>query len=84
MTVHLLLSKIARKKWIKAKKVLPKIAQFCENIFFKFFVAILKSNYTDFIKFIYAILPKSRRTIIDCQLNSLLENCLKTQLVGFG
>ena len=21
--------------------------------------------------------------IIDCQLNSLLENCLKTQLVGF-
>ena len=41
-------------------------------------------KYTLFIKFIHAILPKSRKTIIDCQLNSFLEDCLKPQLVGFG
>ena len=41
------------------------------------------SNYNVFIKFIGDILSKSRRTIIDRQLNSFLENCLKTQLVGF-
>jgi hypothetical protein len=45
---------------------------------------ILESNYTVVIKFVYAILPKSRRMIIDYQLNSLLENCLKTQLAGLG
>ena len=45
--------------------------------------SILGSNYTVIIKFIDAILSKSRRMIIDCQLNSLLENCLETQLVGF-
>ena len=44
--------------------------------------AILGSNYTVFIKFIGSILSKSRRTIIEYQLNSLLENFLKTQLVG--
>ena len=41
------------------------------------------SNYAIFIKVFVANLSKSRRMIIDCQLNSLLENCLKTQLVGF-
>ena len=41
-------------------------------------------TYTVFIKFVHVIIPKSRRTIIVYQLNSLLENCLKTQLVGFG
>ena len=46
--------------------------------------AIFASNSTDFIKIVHAILPKSRRMILDYQLNSLLENCLKTQLVGFG
>ena len=45
--------------------------------------AILGNNFIVFIKFIGAILSKSRETIIDCQLISLLENCLKTQLVGF-
>ena len=49
-----------------------------------FFVVIFGSNYTVFIKFVNAILPKSRRTIIDYQLNSLLENCLNTELVVFG
>ena len=64
----LLLPKIAKKKF--------------KNIFSQIWV-ILGSNYTVFIKFIGSILSKSRRMIIDCQLNSLLDNCLKTQLVGF-
>ena len=45
--------------------------------------AILVSNYTVFIKFVGAILSKSRKMIIDCRLNSLLEKCLETQLVKF-
>ena len=41
-------------------------------------------DHTAFIKFVLAILPKSRKTVLDCQLNSFIENCLKTQLlVGF-
>ena len=43
---------------------------------------ILASNYTVFIK-AHAILPKRRRILIHNQLNKLLENCLKTLLVGF-
>ena len=35
-----------------------------------------------FIKFVHAILPKSKKTITDYQLNSFLENCIKTQLQG--
>ena len=82
MIILLLLGKIAfgKKKLCK----LTKIVKICTNIFFKFFVAIFGSNSAVFIKSIHAILPKSRRMIIDYQLNSLLENCLKTQLVGFG
>ena len=53
-----------------------------KNLFSQTWV-ILGSNQTVFIKFIGSILSKRRRMIIDCQLNSLLENCLKTQLVGF-
>ena len=83
MTFNLLLSKIACKKLMNAVKILPKIAQICDNRFFNFFFAILGSNYTDFIKYLFANLSKTRRMIIDCQLNSLLENCLKPQLVGF-
>ena len=84
MTVHLLLSKIAWKKLMKAVELLPKIAQICDTIFFKFFIAIFASNYTVSIKFIHVIWPKSKRTILDCKLNSLLENCLKTVRLGFG
>ena len=36
-----------------------------------------------FMKIVIANLSKSRRMIIDCQLNSLLANCLKTKKVGF-
>ena len=83
MIVLLLLDKIEPISLIKTVQLLPKIAQICENSFFKFFFAILSSNCTVFIKNFIANLSKSRRMIIDCQLNSLLENCLKTQLVGF-
>ena len=75
MIVLLLLGKIA---------LLPKIAtKNLKNILAQIWT-ILVSNYTVFIKSVHAILPKSRRMIIDYQLNKLLENCLKTQLVGFG
>ena len=50
---------------------------------FKFFFAILGSNYTFLNKFVLAILFKSRRMILDCQLNNFLENCLKTAKVAF-
>ena len=84
MTVYLILSKIACKKFMKAVKILPKIAQICDTIFFKFFFAILISDYTVSIKFVHAIWPKIRKTILDCKLNSILENCFKTLIVGFG
>jgi hypothetical protein len=45
--------------------------------------AVMGSNYTVFIKCVDAILSKIRRTIIDFILDSLLENCLKSQLIGF-
>ena len=32
--------------------------------------------------FVLAIFSKCKRVIIDCQLNSLLKNCLKTVIVG--
>ena len=41
------------------------------------------NSYTAFIKKYLANLPQSKRMTIDCQLNSLLENCLKIQLVVF-
>ena len=60
--------------------VLPKIAKNnLTNLFLLNFV-FWGSNYTVFFKFIAAILSKSRRKILDCQLNSLLE----IQLVWFG
>ena len=84
MIVLLLLGKIAWINLIKTAELLPKIAtRNLKNILAQIWT-ILVSNYTVFIKFYYAILPKSRRMIIDYQLNSLLENCLKTQLVEFG
>ena len=44
--------------------------------------AVLGSDYTVFIKKNLVNLSKSKinKTIIDCQLNSLLESCLKIQL----
>ena len=44
-------------------------AQICDNIFYKFFVVILGSNCPVLIKSFHAILPKSRKMIIDCQIN---------------
>ena len=38
----------------------------------------------NFYQVVLAILPKSRRMITDYKLNSVLENCLKNQLVGFA
>ena len=60
--------------------ITSQIALISRNVFFKFLFAILGSSYTVFIKKILANLSKSRKIITDCQLNSLLENCLKTQL----
>jgi hypothetical protein len=69
---------------MKTVKLLLKIAEtihFSRSLFQVWEVL----NYIVFIKFAHVILPKIRKTIIDCQLNSrFLENCLKTQLVGFG
>ena len=79
MIILLLLGKIARTNLIKTLYLLTKIVQIRANIFFKLHIFCTVS-----FKFVLAILPKSRRTIIDYQLNSLLENCLKPQLVGFG
>ena len=86
MSVKVSNPKLVKSSWgpSELSLILTKIVQICANIFFKFFVAIFGSNYTVFIKFVHAILPKSRRRIVDYQLNSLLENCLNTQLVGFG
>ena len=48
------------------------------------FFAILGTNCTVSIDFDPNILPNSREMILDYQLNSLVENCLKTIIVGFG
>ena len=64
---------------MKTVKLLHKIAM---TIYFQ--DSILGCNYIAFIKFVHVVLPKTRKTIIDCRLDSFLENCLKTQLLGFG
>ena len=69
--------------WYKLCPYLPKLFKSVPMYFSSCLLHFLEVNYTVFIKFVYAILPKSRRTVIDCQLNSLLGNCLKNQLVGF-
>ena len=58
---------------IKTVELLPKIAK--RNLK-NLFLHILENNCTVFIKFVGAILPKSRKTILDCQLNSLLSRKL--------
>ena len=84
MTILLLLGKIAWINLIETVELLAKIAtKNLKNILAQIWT-IFVSNYTVFIKFYHAILPKSRRMIIDYQLNSFLENFLKTQLVEFG
>ena len=43
----------------------------------------MRSNYTVCVKFVLGFLTKSRRIIIDWQINSILENCSKTVIVEF-
>ena len=84
MIIILLFGKTAWTNLIKTVQLLQNIAtKNLKNIFSQIWT-ILGSNYKVFIKFVHAILPKSRRMIIDYQLKKLLEKCLKTQLVGFG
>jgi len=72
MIVPPLLDKIAPMNLIKTLKLFPKIAQMD---FSSSFFAILGGNYTVLSFFFLANLSKVRRVTIDCQLNSLLENC---------
>ena len=65
MTVHLHLGKIARKVDRSCKISLWN----CSNLS-SFFFAVLGSSYTFFIKFFHAILPESKRTIIDYKQSS--------------
>ena len=78
MIIILLLEKLARIILVKTVSLLPKIAKKeLETIYFYRFEQLWE-EITVFIKFISAILCQSRKMIIDCQLNSLQENCLKT------
>ena len=86
VTVLLILSQtLVRINLIENKYyILSKIAQIWENRFFNLFLQFREvCNYTFLIKFVLDILTKSRRMIIDGQLNSFLENCLKTVKVAF-
>ena len=78
MIILLLLGKLAWTNLIKLCNYFQRTWKIYCHRFEQFWEVI-----TQFV-FVHAILPKSRRMIIDCQLKSLLDNCLEPKLVGFG
>ena len=81
ITIHVLLDKLTRKKINKYVYVIT--SQSYKIKLEKSFFTDLPGfgRYTVFIKSIGSTLQKSKRMIIDWQLNRLLEDCLKTQLM---